>query len=343
VDEGAAARNKKVAFIVGLGGGSTIDSAKSIALMARNDGSYWDYMHGGSGGGKTPNAPALPIVALPTTSGTGSEATPWTVMTRTGYREKIGWGNESTFPYLSIVDPELTLTLPSRITAYTGMGAFFHAVATILSVSHQPASDMLALEAIQIVSRWLPCAVKVGTDQYARSMLSWASTAAGMSASLSSGISHAALAHALSAFAPRLPHGAGLTLSSEAYFSWLGARRPERFDLLADAMGLMPEDGTVDGLGRFLSGLRHLIQSVGLSDESLATYGLDTDDISALARNAVETMAGLSDVTSVPQDLPDIEAILAHAMRNSHMGTKAEQVSGASAPTDRQGRSSHGT
>lgn len=343
VDEGAAvARDKQVDFVVGLGGGSTIDSAKSIALMARNGGSYWDYMRGGSGGEKTPDAPALPIVALPTTAGSGTEANPWTVITRSGHREKIGWGNESTFPHLSIVDPQLTLSLPLRMIAYTGMSAFFNAVAAILASSRQPASDMLALEAIQIISRFLPCAVKDGADQNARTMLSWASTAAGMCAALASGVSHHALAHALSAFAPRLSHGAGLTLSSEAYFSWLATRRPERFDLLADAMGRMPEDETVDGARRFPAALRHLIQSVGLGDESLANYGLGTDDVPALARHVVETMDALCDVTPVPRDLPDIEAILSDTMRDSRMRTNTGQANGSSAKTDPQRRSSHG-
>ena len=344
VDEGAAAaRDKKVDFVVGLGGGSTIDSAKSIALMARNVGSYWDYMRGGSGGRQTPNAPALPIVALPTTAGTGTEAGPWTFIARSGHREKIGWGNESTFPYLSIVDPQLTHTLPSRITAYTGMGAFFHAVEAILATSRQPTSDMLALEAIQIICQFLPRAVKDGTDQNARIMLSWASTAAGMCASLAPRVAHGSLVHALSAFAPRLPHGAGLALSSDAYFNWLGTRGPERFDLLADAMGVMPEDGPVDGLGRFRAGLRHLIQSVGLGDESLTHYGLSPGDIPALARKGIETMGALCDATPVLQDVSDIEAILADAMRDSPMETNTGQVNGLSAKTDLQGRSPHAT
>lgn len=343
VEEGAAvARDKQVDFVVGLGGGSTIDSAKSIALMARNGGSYWDYMCGGSGGGKSPNAPALPIVALPTTAGSGTEADAWTIITRSGHREKIGWGNESTFPQLSIVDPELTLTLPSHETAYTGMGAFFNAVAAILATSRQPVSDMLALEAIQIISQFLPRAVKDGADQHARTMLSWASTASGMCASLASGISHQALAHALSALAPRLPHGAGLTLLSEAYFSWLATERPERFDLLADAMGRMPADQTVDGACRFLAALRHLIRSVGLGDASLADYGLGTNDIPALTQHVVETTDALFAVTPVLQGLPDIEAILSEAMLGNPMGTDVGQVNGSSAGTGPQGRSSHG-
>ena len=88
VDEGAAiARANNCDFVIGLGGGSSIDSAKSIAVMAKNPGKYWDYIHGGSGGGKTPMNGALPIVAITTTAGTGTEADPWTVITKSDTRE----------------------------------------------------------------------------------------------------------------------------------------------------------------------------------------------------------------------------------------------------------------
>lgn len=125
VDEAAAiCRENDVDFVVGLGGGSTIDSAKSIALMANNSGKYWDYMQSGSGGGQEPENDALPIVAIPTTAGTGTEADPWTVITKSDSTEKIGWGNDSTFPAMSIVDPSLMCSVPPKQTAYTGMDAF---------------------------------------------------------------------------------------------------------------------------------------------------------------------------------------------------------------------------
>lgn len=113
-------------FIIGLGGGSSIDSAKAIAVMACNDGDYWDYIVGGSGKGR-PVTKALPIVAIPTTAGTGTEADPWTVITNEDKQEKIGFGNIHTFPTLSIIDPELMISIPPQLTAYQGFDAFFHA------------------------------------------------------------------------------------------------------------------------------------------------------------------------------------------------------------------------
>jgi len=172
VEEGASvARENNCDFVVGLGGGSSIDSAKSIAVMAVNPGRYWDYIARGSGGGKTPAEGALPIVAITTTAGTGTEADPWTVITRSETNEKIGWGANCTFPCLSIVDPELMASVPAKTTAYTGMDAFFHSVETYLATVNQPTSDLLALEAVGLITKYLPVAVKDGTDMQARTKL----------------------------------------------------------------------------------------------------------------------------------------------------------------------------
>jgi len=187
VDEGAAiARDQKCDFILGLGGGSTIDSSKSIAVMVKNPGSYWDYMEAGSGGGKEIVNGALPIVAITTTAGTGTEADPWTVITKRETNEKIGWGNDYTFPRLSIVDPELMTSVPPK----TRMDAFFHSVETYLALCHQPASDQLALEAIGLITKNLPVVVKEPDNLDARTSIAWANTEAGICESLSSCISH---------------------------------------------------------------------------------------------------------------------------------------------------------
>ncbi|HEX2982576.1 MAG TPA: iron-containing alcohol dehydrogenase [Ignavibacteriales bacterium] len=99
VMEGAAlAKENGCDFVVGLGGGSPIDSSKSIAVMAKNPGDYWDYIHGGTGKGQPVKNGALPIIAITTTAGTGTEADPWTVITHEERNEKIGFGTDDTFP-----------------------------------------------------------------------------------------------------------------------------------------------------------------------------------------------------------------------------------------------------
>ncbi|QJB57932.1 iron-containing alcohol dehydrogenase [Pseudodesulfovibrio sp. zrk46] len=312
VDEAAAlCREHGVDFVVGLGGGSTIDSAKAIAFMAANSGLYWDYMASGTGGCKEPENDAIPIVAIPTTAGTGTEADPWTVITKQDCAEKIGWGNDSTFPTISIVDPQLMLSVPPKQTAYTGMDAFFHAVEAYLATCRQPASDALALEAVHLIAHTLPEAVANGDNLEARTVMAWASTAAGLCESYSSCISHHSLEHALSAFHPDLPHGAGLTLISRAYFGFLAACGEERLADLALAMGdTLEEDIEEDVPGvAFLDALDNLINACGLGDEKLTDYGVTREEIPALAENAITTMGALFDITPVQMNMDDVVAI----------------------------------
>jgi alcohol dehydrogenase len=315
VEEAAkVARREKCDFVLGLGGGSTIDSAKSIAVMAKNPGRYWDYIHGGSGKGKTPAKGALPIVAIPTTAGTGTEADPWTVITKTDTNEKIGWGNTFTFPKLSIVDPELMLSVPPDQTAYTGMDAFFHSVECYLATCNQPTSDHLALEAVRLITKYLPIAVKDGGNLEARTKLAWANTEAGICESLSCCISHHSMEHAVSACFPNVPHGAGLTMLSVAYFGYLAERNPNRFRDLARAMG-----EKLDGLSKkeqamaFITGLKKLIRKVGLKDHKLSDFGVRPGDLRMLAENSFHTMGKLFDLTPVALTVDDATAIYERA------------------------------
>jgi alcohol dehydrogenase len=302
--------------IVGLGGGSTIDSAKSIAMLAKNPGRYWDYMMSGTGGRRIPANGALPIVAITTTAGTGTESDPWTVQSNPDTREKIGWGNDSTFPTLSIIDPELMVTLPPRQTAYTGMDALFHSVETYLATCHQPSSDLLALQAISLIQKWLPVAVADGSNIEARTALAWANTEAGICESLSSCISHHSLEHAVSAFYPAVAHGCGLTMLSIAYFTDIAERNPGRFAGIAAAMGEKVDALPVTGRAfAFVRALEKLIAAVGLADEKLSAYGVKKSDIPDMARNALSAMGGLFAVTPVKQVQADVERIFERAYR----------------------------
>ncbi len=318
VEEGAdIARQEQCDVVVGLGGGSTIDSAKSIAVLAKNPGHYWDYIMSGTGGRKVPEHGALPIVAITTTAGTGTEADPWTVQTNPRTREKIGWGMDCTYPTLSIVDPELMISLPPKQTAYTGMDAFFHSVEAYLATCHQPASDLFALDAVSRLTTWLPVAVAEGSNIEARSSVAWANTEAGICESLSSCISHHSLEHALSAFYPDIAHGCGLTMLSVAYFSDVAERNPDRFTDLARAMG-----ENVDALPEaerpfaFIKALQTLIAAVGLAEETLSAYGVKESDIPAMAQNARTAMGSLFACTPVPQGQADVERIFMRAYRS---------------------------
>ena len=153
----------KVRLVVGLGAEVPSTQPKDIAVMACNDGDYWDYVSGGSGKGR-PVTKALPIIAIPTTAGTGTEMDPWTVITHETAQEKIGFGCQLTFPTLSIVDPELMVSIPPHLTAYQGFDAFFHAAEGFIANCATPISDLYALEAIRLIYKYLPVAVADGKN-----------------------------------------------------------------------------------------------------------------------------------------------------------------------------------
>ncbi len=311
VAEGAAmAKEHQCDFVIGLGGGSSIDSAKSIAVMAKNPGEYWDYINGGSGKGKLPENGALPIVAITTTAGTGTEADPWTVITKTETNEKIGWGKDCTFPVLAIVDPELMLTVPPKLTAYQGMDVMFHSVEGYLATVHQPASDFYALEAIRLIVQYLPVAVKDGQNIEGRSALAWANTAAGIVESLSSCISHHSLEHAISAYYPDVPHGAGLIMTSAAYFSYLAERSPDRFADMAKAMGAdVASLSETEKPFAFITALKKLIENIGMKELRLSSFGVRKDEAQKIAENSFYAMGGLYEKNPVELTVDDVVKI----------------------------------
>lgn len=305
------ARNNNCDFIIGLGGGSAIDSAKSIAIMVNNPGTYWDYVKGN----KEITEEVLPVVAIPTTAGTGTEADPWTVITNTETNEKIGFGIPETFPILSIVDPALMVSVPQRLTAYQGMDAFFHAAEGYLACVAQPISDMLALEAIRQINKYLPEAVKDGNNLQAREQMAWASTAAGMVESTSSCISEHSMEHALSAFYPELPHGAGLVALSVPYFSYLLKKDPEKIRIRYLEMGrAMGEEG--DSPEIFITALKKLIKNVGLEDLKLSDWGVKIEEAEKLAANSFEAMGALYNLDPVTLDCDDARCIIVEAIQN---------------------------
>jgi len=292
VMEGAAlARKEGCDFVIGLGGGSSIDAAKAIAVMATNEGDYWDYVTGGSGQRKpVPNAP-LPIVAITTTAGTGTEADPWTVTTKEETNEKIGFGYEKTFPVLSIVDPDLMLTVPPHLTAYQGFDALFHSTEGYIAKTADPISDLYALKAIELIGKSLAKAVSNGKDEDARADVALANTLSGMVESLSSCTSEHSLEHALSAFHHELPHGAGLIMISKAYYTHFANIHAcdDRMIAMAKALGKTDSTCAMD----FVETLCALQSACGVAELKMSDYGIDGNDLEKYADNARQTMGGL--------------------------------------------------
>lgn len=312
VMEGAAlARAEGCDFVVGLGGGSSIDSAKSIAVMAANDGDYWDYIHGGTGKGMPVLRAPLPVVAITTTAGTGTEADPFTVITKEETGEKIGFGCDGTFPFISIVDPDLMTSVPAHLTAYQGFDALFHSTEGYIAGCSTFMSDMYALKAIQLIGTYLPRAVKNGEDKEARTMVALANTLSGMVESTSSCTSEHSLEHALSGYHPKLPHGAGLIMVSLAYYRTFAADVPQRYIDMARALGRPDADKAAD----FVDALADLQKACGVDELKMSDYGVDGSDLRKYALHALDTMGGLFKADPRRLTVEEITAILAASYR----------------------------
>jgi alcohol dehydrogenase len=311
----AAAREMGVCFVVGLGGGSAIDAAKAIAMLTTNGGAMWDYMAAGSGKSASLHKQSLPVVAIPTTAGAGSEADPWFVITKSGAKEKIGWGCEATFPALSVVDPKLMLSVPPQITAITGMDAFFHAAESYLTIKRQPASDLLALEAVSLIAGHLPQLIREPEDLGLRTVMAWASTSAGICETLAGCTGLHSLAHAVGAAHPDVPHGAALTAISPAWFTVMAEADPERMSDLALALNQTIEDPEASCTPEEFHALfASLLADCGLAGLGLADLGVQEDELEDLAENALWTMGGLLEATPVKLGKEDLAAILASSM-----------------------------
>lgn len=169
------AQGVEAEVLIAIGGGSSIDTAKSAALLMTNGGCLKEY----AGVGKVKNA-ALPVIAVPTTAGTGSEVTIFAVMSDPEHDEKFTVSSPMIAPRVAVMDPELTVKLPPAITAFTGMDALTHAIEAYGSVIAQPATDSLALHAIKMIIASLPIAVHRGDNINARENMLQASLLAGI-------------------------------------------------------------------------------------------------------------------------------------------------------------------
>jgi len=314
VMEGAAlAKQQGCDFIIALGGGSSIDAAKAISIMAVHEGDYWDYIPSGTGKGKPiPNDP-LPVVVISTTSGTGSESDPWAVITNEETNEKIGYGYAKTFPVLSIVDPELTLTVPPHLTAYQGFDVLFHSTEGYINNTSYPISDIYCLKAIELVGKNLANAVADGSNMEARENMAVANILAGFVQSTSGCVSQHAMEHALSAFHPELPHGAGLVLISKEYFSFhaKSGTCDQRMIDMAVALGKKDAKDPMD----FIDALMDLQRACGVADLKMSDFGIKQDEMLTLAKNARDTMGGMFTCDPAPINEADCVGIYERSYR----------------------------
>lgn len=255
-------------WVVGLGGGSCMDAAKAIWILYERP----DLEPGEIN-------PIVPLslrkkarlITIPTTSGTGAEATWAIVLTDTAEQRKMGLGNRENTADLAIVDPALVMGLPPQITADTGLDALTHAVEGYTCAWHTDLTDGLCLQAVRLVSRYLPRAVADGADAEARERLHNAATCAGLGfGNALASIAHA-MGHALGAVF-HLPHGRAVALCLPYTVEFAGRVAPERFAELAAFIGCTPAEGEA-GARAFAARIRALAREIG-SPLSVAEAGI---------------------------------------------------------------------
>ena len=284
-----------------------MDAAKAIAVVASNGGDYWDYIPCGTGKGKAVAETPLPIVAITTTAGTGSETDAGCVITNAETHEKTGFVHPGLFPVLAVIDPELMLTVPPKFTAFQGFDALFHSTEAYISNAANLMSDMYALNAIENVARYLPRAVADGSDLEARTRVAWGNTLSGSVMCVGRCTSEHSLEHAMSAYHQELPHGAGLIMISKAYYAHFIERHvcDERFVAMARALGMEDAREPMD----FIRALEALQRACGVADLRMSDYGISPDEFPAMVRNARETMGFLFPFDREPLSDEECEAI----------------------------------
>ncbi len=284
------ARENGCDFLVGLGGGSVLDATTIIAAVApQKEGRVWDYVQGGTGGGRPLAEPSLPYIEITTSAGTGSEVDKWGVVTNPDTHEKIGFMGD--YAAIAVVDPKLMLSVPAAFTAYQGFDALFHSVEGYISKFCNEAAEIVELAAIENIARYLPAAVRDGSDLAARTKIAFANTMSGYSMEVGSCVSEHSMEHALSGYHQSLPHGAGLIMISNAYFGWFIDQHAcdERFVTMAKAMGKADADTAED----FLAALHALQKACGVDDLKMSDYGVTPQEFPAMAKGARSMMGGL--------------------------------------------------
>lgn len=302
---GWASRGEQVDAVIGLGGGSPMDAAKVAAIIIAHGGALRDYL-----GQDKVQKPGLPLVLIPTTAGTGAEATPNALFVVDGEKQAVI--SRYLIPRVAIIDPDLTLSLPPRVTAASGVDALVHACETYTSVTATPLSEMYSLRAVELIASSIRTAVWQGSDKKARADMALGSFLAGVAiTNAGTGAVHA-LAYPLGG-KYRISHGVSNSLMFPYVSKWNAVSSMSKFATLAKAMGEQ-----VDGLSlreaslSFVKSVKAVIQDVALP-QTLQEVGVGLSDLDHLVDSAArQTRLLKNNPRNLSRD--DIAAIYRKAM-----------------------------
>ncbi len=272
---GQIARKEHCEAIVALGGGSAIDAAKGAAIIATSNGRISEYE-----GWDVIQTRPLPIIAIPTTAGTGSEVSYWAVITSPMEHRKMLIGSQKIAPRLALLDPTLTYSLPPDLTAYTGIDALTHAIEAYTSTMSNPISDIFALAAIERIGRFLLKAIESPCDEMARSNMLLASTMAAASFnSADLGAVHC-ISEALGGMYD-IHHGLANAIALVAVMEYNAPAVPDKFQQIASALGAMDGDA--------VEAVTHLMKPIKIP--KLREIGVRQEDLPSIARLAGQNIS----------------------------------------------------
>lgn len=265
-----AAREIGAKAVVALGGGSAMDCAKSTAAAVAMGCSGMDLLKG------QPITDALPILAIPTTAGTGSEVGWGAVLSNHATNEKIAIFGNPLFPKLAIVDPVLTLTVPPMVTASTGLDVIAHSLDAMCSVRHNPVSDALGVRAAKLAFENIEECFRNGTNQTARENMAAASNIAGYAFSNTGTTASHACSYLLTA-KYRIPHGEACVFTLDRWFPLAAKVRPE-LETLSQMMGFKNAQDAADKITALkkITGMRTTLAAAGIPDTEEALNELVT-------------------------------------------------------------------
>lgn len=262
------ARDLHIDLVVGIGGGSPMDAAKGIAVLAKNNAGIGEYM-----AGKPLARNPLPVVCIPTTSGSGSEATPYAVFTDAENQDKGGFSHPGIFPIFSLIDPQLTYTMPEEVILNTGIDALTHALEAFLSTRSFPLNDTISLHAMEQVVRYLPVAVEKKSPS-AMNHMSHASLTAGIAIAHAGTIVLHALGYPLTVF-HGVPHGRANASMLPVFLKFIKTK--------STASG---KADRLNRLWRRYDGVDGFLHALGISTR-LSDYGVQEDDIEAFVSRTI--------------------------------------------------------
>lgn len=299
VEMGATlARAAGADVLVSVGGGSSIDTAKCMALLLTEGGHLFDHQ-----GYHNLTRPVTPHISVPTTAGTGSEVSYVAVVKDHERNVKIHFGDYHLAPSIALLDPAMTIGLPPHLTAATGMDALTHAIEALHSVMRNPISDGLAIHAIRLIAAYLPRAVASGQDLLARGQMLLAANMAGSAFTNAMVALNHAIAHILGA-KYNIHHGLANSLVLPSTMRFNRDACADRYALVAQAMGMQRPD--MSAAEAAILGVEHLIQAIGLP-QRLRDAGVPEDGLAAIAEGALTDGA----IVNNPIPVTESEQVLA--------------------------------